>query len=104
MVLLAITVLALVASTHAYDIHRIAAASSGTVQTDVIPKAKFYVPLTGKTPKHAYKKQLLNALRDQGSKPSNYTAVVAGSNQDGEYLTDITIGGQKFKIIVDTGS
>lgn len=104
MILLTITVLALVASIHAYDIRRIAAESSGTVQTDVIPKSKFHVPLTGKVPKPAYKKQLLNALRNQGSNSLNYNAVIAGTDHDDEYVTDITIGGQEFKIIVDTGS
>lgn len=100
----ALIIFALAASIHAYDIRRITAASSGTIKTEVIPAAKFYVPLTGKVSRPAYKKHLLDALRNQGFKSSNYTAVLAGSISDNEYLTDITIGGQEFKVIVDTGS
>ncbi|KAJ7623708.1 acid protease [Roridomyces roridus] len=35
---------------------------------------------------------------------NNFTAVLAGSDFDQEYLTNITVGGQTFPAIVDTGS
>jgi hypothetical protein len=100
----ALVIFALAASINAYDIRRTTAASSGTIKTEVIPTAEFYVPLTGKVARSAYKKHFLNTLRNQVSKSFNYTAVLAGSMTDKEYLTDITIGGQEFKVIVDTGS
>jgi predicted aspartyl protease len=76
------------------------------VRTDAVvetlPAADFAVSLTAKTPRSTRKKEMLRALR--GSKSSKAsTASLAGSDQDEEYLTDITIGGQSFKVIVDTG-
>jgi len=35
---------------------------------------------------------------------SNFTAVLAGSDFDEEYLTNVTFGNQEFELIVDTGS
>ncbi|KAJ7780230.1 acid protease [Mycena maculata] len=45
---------------------------------------------------------MLSALRAKAS--TNNTAVLAGSDLDQEYLTNITVGGQTFPVIVDTGS
>ncbi|KAJ7173547.1 acid protease [Mycena filopes] len=45
----------------------------------------------------------MTALRAKIS-ASNDTAVLAGADLDQEYLTDITVGGQTFTAIVDTGS
>lgn len=67
-----------------------------------LPQAEFAVNLTAKVPKSAHKKALLRGLRGVASKTP--TATLAGSDQDEEYLTDIIVGGQKFKVIVDTGS
>ncbi|KAJ7663837.1 acid protease [Mycena polygramma] len=44
----------------------------------------------------------MSALRGRAA-PNNITTLV-GSDHDLEYLTDITVGGQNFKVIVDTGS
>src|ERR1700691_5623119 len=94
-------VASLVASTHAYDIHHVAPTPDAALTTEVPPAAQFSVPLTKKVPRPMYKKNLLKALRGRASSP---TAVLAGSDDDAEYLTNITIGGQNFKVIVDTGS
>ncbi|KAJ7483177.1 acid protease [Mycena latifolia] len=45
---------------------------------------------------------MLSLLRSHAS--NNNTAVLAGSDLDEEYLTNITVGGQTFTAIVDTGS
>ncbi|KAF7971938.1 hypothetical protein HWV62_19387 [Athelia sp. TMB] len=94
-------VLALAAvSAQSYEIRRTAPATSGALATEVLPRAQYLLPLTGKAPRSKAKKAALSAL----TKTSSYTAVLAGSYYDQEYLTDITIGGQAFKVIVDTGS
>lgn len=89
-------------SAHAYDVRRVAPPTSGAVEMETIPSAQFYVSLTEKVSRPAYKKNMLKALGR--STASNYTGDLAGSVNDSEYLTDITIGGQTFKVIVDTGS
>ncbi|KAJ7132351.1 acid protease [Mycena epipterygia] len=45
---------------------------------------------------------MLASLRSHAS--NNNTAILAGSDLDEEYLTNITVGGQTFTAIVDTGS
>ncbi|KAJ6595761.1 acid protease [Mycena vulgaris] len=44
----------------------------------------------------------MSSLRSHASE--NNTAILAGSDLDEEYLTNITVGGQTFTAIVDTGS
>nr|GAT51413.1 acid protease [Mycena chlorophos] len=68
-----------------------------------IPPAQFVMPITQTTPRRASKKANLAALRAYlcGDKD---TAVLSGSDLDQEYLTDVTVGGQTFPLIVDTGS
>ncbi|KZP11138.1 acid protease [Athelia psychrophila] len=91
-----------VASTQAYEIRKVAPATSGLLATEVLPQAQYSLPLTGKTTRSKAKQAALQTLRRRSS---NYTtAILAGSGKDQEYLTDITVGGQKFKVIVDTGS
>lgn len=63
-----------------------------------LPAAPFVVNLTAKTPRSTAKKQALHELRGK-----SFTGTVAGADGDEEYLTDITVGGQSFKAIVDTG-
>jgi len=102
MVPLSLLLAALALSVHAYDIRRVKPATIGVVETETIPAAQYSVSFTEKVARSAYKKDLFNAL--SGSNALNYSAVLDGSNSDNEYLTDITIGGQNFKVIVDTGS
>jgi hypothetical protein len=91
------------ASAQDYHIERIYPANSGAriLTTEVLPSAQYSIPLTSKVARPAYKQAYTNALR--GGRTVK-TAVLAGSGGDSEYLTDITVGGQKFKVIVDTGS
>jgi hypothetical protein len=89
---------AFVASACAYDIRRVAPATNLTLPTEVLPAAQFSVPLVEKVPRTTFKKNLLKALR------GGRLATLAGSANDAEYVTDITISGQTFKIVVDTGS
>ena len=90
---------AFAASVHAYNIRRVPPATNLALSTEILPPAQFSIPLAEKAPRPTYKKNLLKALCGRGP-----TAVLAGSANDTEYVTDITIGGQKFKVIVDTGS
>lgn len=86
-------------SAYAYNVHRVEFAASG--KAGQIPPAQFSVSLTEKVSRPAYKRQMLSAL---GSNAANFTAIVDASGGENEYLTDIKIGGQSFKVIVDTGS
>lgn len=88
-------------SVQAYEIRKVLATTSGALATEVLPSAQYSVPLSQKVPRPRAKKAALRALRQRAA---NFTDVLAGSSSDQEYLTDITIGGQVFKVIVDTGS
>lgn len=92
---------ALAGSIYAYDVRRIAPASNLVMPTDVIPVAQFYVLLSAKALRSAFKKNILNAVRKRGSQ---FTGKLAGSADDVEYLIDIIISGQKFTVVVDTES
>ncbi|KAJ7824846.1 acid protease [Mycena leptocephala] len=73
-----------------------------------LPQADVTVPFGAKTPRRKSKRLALAALRRRNtsssrSSPSD-TVVLDGSDSDFEYLTNVTIGGQKFSLSVDTGS
>jgi predicted aspartyl protease len=91
-------VAALWVSAHAYNVRRVEPTTNAALLTEILPAAQFSLPLTEKVPRSTYKKDLLKTLRGRGS------TVLAGSSDDSQYLTVITVGGQKFKVIVDTGS
>lgn len=97
---------ALAASAYAeFNIRRIEPSIKVAIPTRVLPKAQHSVALTQKVPRSTHKKDMLKALRHGArSSTNNFTAVVAGSDDDEEYLANITIGGQNFSVIVDTGS
>jgi hypothetical protein len=71
-----------------------------------LPAAEFSVAFSGTTPRSKAKKSIMQSLRSSLSSQagSNFTAVLAGSDFDEEYLTSVTLGNQKFEHIVDTGS
>lgn len=76
-------------------------ASSALAKTaDVIPKAEHTLKLAAKVPRPAGKAAALRTL----SRAKRFTAPVAGSEGDEEYLVNVTIGGQDFSLIMDTGS
>lgn len=66
-----------------------------------LPAAPFFAPITSRSPRRASKSSALHALRSSGA--SAHTAPLMGSDYDYEYLANITIGGQGFSVIVDTG-
>ncbi|KAJ7065390.1 aspartic peptidase domain-containing protein [Mycena amicta] len=72
------------------------------VEAAVIPPAQFIAPITAKAPRRSSKKAHITNLRSKVS--GNTTATLAGADLDQEYLTEITVGGQTFPVIVDTGS
>ena len=51
--------------------------------------------------RQTYKKNLLKALCGLGDVP---TAVVAGSDYEEQYVVNMTVGGQNFAVLMDTGS
>ncbi|KAK7045280.1 acid protease [Favolaschia claudopus] len=81
-----------------------------------LPPAEFNVAITAKTPRRASKRNALASLRRKPGKRSpgkrplrlpgggGSTVVVDGSDFDEEYLTNATVGGQHFSLIIDTGS
>lgn len=71
---------------------------STSADATAIPEAEFTLPFTSKVPRRESKRNALAALRG----PSN-TVSLDGAAFEDEYLVNITIGGQKFQVIVDTG-
>lgn len=82
----------------AVEFRRVRSSVASVSSSVELPAAPFVVNLTDKTPRSSIKKQALRELRGKTT-----TATVAGSDGDEEYLTDIEVGGQNFKAIVDTG-
>ncbi|KAJ6622083.1 aspartic peptidase domain-containing protein [Mycena sp. CBHHK59/15] len=68
-----------------------------------IPKADFAFPFTKKAPRGKARKNAPGASL-RGNKSRGNTASVAGTEFDQVYLTNITVGGQNFSVIVDSGS
>ncbi|KAJ7176802.1 aspartic peptidase domain-containing protein [Mycena filopes] len=62
----------------------------------LLPPAQFSVPITGKVPR---RKSRSEALGKRG-----YDAIVDGTLGDLEFVTNATIGGQHFSLLIDTGS
>ncbi|KAJ6597804.1 acid protease [Mycena vulgaris] len=67
----------------------------------VLPRADFVVPFTSKAPRRETKKK---ALRGKYGKARGKTVHLDGAAFENEYLVNITIGGQNFQVIIDTGS
>ena len=86
---------------HSYDVRQVSSAINSALSTEVLPAAQFSVPFANKIPRPTYKKNLLKGLRGLGDVP---TAVVAGSDYDELYVVNMTVGGQNFAVLVDTGS
>lgn len=66
-----------------------------------LPNAEFVASFTGKVSKKQAKKDILRSLTSAAG--INSTSVVDGSDFDEEYITELTVGGQTFYAIVDTG-
>ncbi|KAJ7478970.1 acid protease [Mycena latifolia] len=98
--LVALCTVGLVASAQA-EVHvvRHPPAEGRAVSSAALPKAEFLVPFTDKIHRKGAKKHLLDGLIGKGT-----TVSLTGANFDHEYITDVTFGGQTFKLIVDTGS
>jgi hypothetical protein len=76
-----------------------------------LPAAPYSVAFSKKVPRRKEKINALSALcghrhggSGHGAKPISQTTVpLAGSNFDSDYLVNITIGGQNFSLILDSG-
>jgi len=104
-VLAVLSALSLVGAAQAeYHFVRHTSLATRSQEPAVLPPAEFSVPFSGKAPRRQSKKTALSALRGASAKAPSDTVVVDGSDFDEEYLTNVTIGGQHFSLIVDTGS
>ncbi|KAF5368298.1 hypothetical protein D9757_010525 [Collybiopsis confluens] len=87
------------------NVHRVKSEITSRAAANVIPPAQFSVSISGTAPRSNAKKELLKALRSSSASAArDFTSPIAGSDFDEEYLTNLTIGGQDFALIVDTGS
>ncbi|KAI0315205.1 aspartic peptidase domain-containing protein [Amylostereum chailletii] len=76
-----------------------------TVQADAVslPAAPFVLNLSQKVARPSDKAKALRHVATK-RRAATDTAVVFGTGQDEEYSANITIGGQSFAVIIDTGS
>jgi predicted aspartyl protease len=79
------------------------AAESSAVAGAAIPPAKHVATLTARVPASARKQAAKQALFGAAASPP-YVNALAGVAADSEYATNITIGGQSFPVLVDTGT
>jgi hypothetical protein len=109
-----VSVLSLLGAAHAeFNIVRRVSLAPHAKEAAILPPAQFSVPFTAKTPRRSSKKSALAALRGKPAKrvpgkapvtgAGGTTVVVDGSDFDDEYLTNVTVGGQHFSLIIDTG-
>ncbi|KAJ7861676.1 aspartic peptidase domain-containing protein [Mycena olivaceomarginata] len=71
----------------------------------VLPAASHSVAFSKKVPRRKAKVDALSAFRGGVVSRHTYTTVpLAGSNLDTDYLVNVTIGGQNFSLIIDSGS
>ncbi|KAF7345601.1 Acid protease [Mycena venus] len=71
----------------------------------LLPPAEFSVPLSAKAPRRKSKMHALSALRGEPVfHGSANTIPINGADMDEEYLTNVTVGGQQFQLVIDTGS
>ncbi|KAF7795741.1 hypothetical protein EIP86_006908 [Pleurotus ostreatoroseus] len=96
--LLPLLVLA-VHSTGAVEFRRVRSSVAPSNAFLELPAAPFVVNLTAKTSRSIAKKIALRELRGKAA-----IGTVDGTGDDEEYVTDIIVGGQNFKAIIDTGS
>jgi hypothetical protein len=69
----------------------------------VLPKAEFSSTFTSRVPRGKYKKHLLAVVHGKHRESGGTIVPVAGTDLDKVYLTNLTVGGQEFSVIVDTG-
>ncbi|KAJ7861691.1 acid protease [Mycena olivaceomarginata] len=71
----------------------------------VLPAASYSVAFSKKVPRRKAKVDALSALCGGIVSRHPYTTVpLAGSNMDTDYLVNVTIGGQNFSLVIDSGS
>jgi hypothetical protein len=108
-VLAVLSVLALLGATHAeYSVVRHTSLAPRSKEATMLPPADFTAAITAKTPRRKSKKAALAALRgkttpSRAAVAGSTTVAVDGSDFDDEYLTNVTVGGQHFSLIIDTG-
>jgi hypothetical protein len=104
---LSLVLAALAAPASAKDAVYISHASAtnvATLSSQPLPQADFALPLT-KQPRSASRAKIMHNLKKKiGAAKGNFIESIVGAEGDAEYLTAITIGGQNFTTIIDTGS
>ncbi|KAJ7473440.1 acid protease [Mycena latifolia] len=79
-------------------------AAPGVSRSITLPHADFTIPFTSKVPRRQSKITALSALRRKHGTSRGNTVGLDGAAFDDEYLVNITVGGKKFQVILDTGS
>ncbi|KAJ6521574.1 acid protease [Mycena vulgaris] len=107
-ILAALWTIWLAASAHAraeFHVVRHEAATGDSPAPAVIPKAEFFVPFTAKISRKGAKAESLGILLSNHNSAGKATTVkLAGVQHGFVYVADVTVGGQLFKLAVDTGS
>lgn len=98
------TALALSAKVHGYTVSRFHPGETGLLELENLPAAQYSTTLSQKVRRPSSKKNMRSYLLKSLATGSSYHAQLDGAGDDAEYVTEITIGGQNFKVIVDTGS
>ncbi|VDC00346.1 unnamed protein product [Peniophora sp. CBMAI 1063] len=88
----------------AYTSRHVAFGRDDVEQRAVFPTAKHVVSLSQTVPRPASKAKALRHLTRRPEAANSTIVTVSGSDQDEEYLTNITFGTQTFPVIIDTGS
>lgn len=96
--LLPLLVLALRA--HAYSSRHVTFAHDNVEQRTVLPVAQHVLTLSQTVPRPTSKAQALRHLTHHPHARNSTIVTVSGSDQDEEYLTNITFGTQTFPVIV----
>ncbi|KAF8322526.1 acid protease [Clavulina sp. PMI_390] len=81
---------------------KIHGSSKAVEATETLPQAEYSLPISGKTSRTPARAGIRDAIRR--SMTGGDVAPLAGSDFDEEYLVNVTVGGQPFSLIVDTGS
>lgn len=98
-----LAVLAAVGSAHSHSLTstRFALQRKPEHEVATLPKAPHVVQLASQ-PRSSYKRALLKAVSKTVQSAKDVTPLAA-TDGDIEYVAPITVGGQKFQVIVDTG-
>ena len=92
--------LVLALQARAYTSRHVTFKQDGVEQHDSLPAAQHVLSLSRTVPRPASKAKALRHLTNRPGGSNSTIVSVSGSDQDEEYLTNITFGTQTFPVIV----